>query len=867
MDRCVLIVIINPEVKKESTFSGIEAARKVYNKLKDICRTNTRSQLSPFPGCSPSGTPASPKWFFAIQATRGPTQFCSSEWDEVRVQHGDGEESALSPVAGCAGALQEQEEQSQLSEITSHTELFEEAAESLHQLADKLPPPGRFLLDAILLCEGEVGMKDLLPVIGSLKHMQAWHSAQMTVITEHRAAWRTAASYLSGRVRSPSDVESCIDASELWRGGLLIQEKKFVSELLFEGFSLKWQTRGSWSHVSYPHSVPCCFTDHMIQPEVFHYYQPVLELIQLVRVADLPVILLSTTEFELALSSKSNKAKLLLDQLQALRGEVGALFSLSCVVSVEAFPPASQLSASKWRDFVAKCPKAFSAPDVKVKGEKGHYLLLVQGAEAGGCKARLIHSANQINGAVALATISGLVQEKVSLSSGTEIADWLGTLPRLCGDDLLRRERRLARVQHQVIQECARRREEAQKPAGVPLNDLRVLLRLAREQYLKMQTAMQPRVSCAPVENENHTSVTADTKHTTHSEWPERSVLRNYENMQKIRHKTRSSSDLSRSSLFSSGSSDCLMGPKDGQKNVSAPLDAQELLKHFTADGLPSGELQPLPVLRGDNVFQLSPDLTPRKVTKLPFRQAASARYHGIEFCLDERKALERDCGFARLQSRLIRFETQTTCCKEPCPVPLALSPMPAPTPSPSEPGSAPDGEAAHSEPPRLKRRCREPDTRTHKQKRLAKSESSESLGSQCSGGSGAHPAVRASQQKSGRSLSCSNSTRRSTAGAGQVAESSNEQPASQKSSQGQTESRSQKHNRMLKEVVVKTLKHYGITSEHKCFKACSQRLFDVSKLYLKDLKTSRGLHEEMRKAAGRNAKQVIDWVVEKAKK
>lgn len=50
--------------------------------------------------------------------------------------------------------------------------------------------------------------------------------------------------------------------------------------------------------------------------------------------------------------------------------------------------------------------------------------------------------------------------------------------------------------------------------------------------------------------------------------------------------------------------------------------------------------------------------------------------------------------------------------------MPLALSPMPAPTPSPSEPGSVPDGEAAHSEPPRLKRRCREPDTRTHKQKR-----------------------------------------------------------------------------------------------------------------------------------------------------
>ncbi|KAG7335880.1 hypothetical protein KOW79_000573 [Hemibagrus wyckioides] len=857
MDRYVLIVVINQEAKKESSFSGIEAARKLYNKLKDICRTNSTSRVSPFPACSLSGTPASPKWFFAIQATHGLTQFCSSEWDEVCVQHSDGEESVLSPVDSCASALQEQEEQSQLSEIISHMELFEEAAESLHQLADTLPTPGRFLLDVILLCEGEVGINDLLPVIGSLKHMQAWHSAQMTVITEHSAGWRTAASYLSSRICSPSDVESCIDASELWRGGLLIREKKFVSELLFEGFCLKWQVRGGWSHMFSPHSNPCCFTDHMVQPEVLHYYQPVLELIQLVRVADLPVILLSSTEFELALSSKSAKAKLLLDQLKALRGEVGALFLLSCVVSVEAFPPASQLSASKWRDFVAKCPKAFSAPDVKMKGEKGHYLLLVQGAETGGCRARLIHSANQINGAVALATIKSLVQEKVSLSSGTEIADWLHSLPRLCGDDLLQRERRLARVQHQVVQECARRREEAQKPAGVPLNDLRVLLRLAREQYLKMHNVMQPKVSGVPVEKENHISVTgADTKHTTHSEWPERSVLRNYENTQKIRHKNRSS-------LFSSGSSDCLMGPKDVQKSVSAPLDARELLKHFTADGLPSGELQPLPVLRGDNGFQLSPDLTPRKVTKLPFRQAASAHYHGIEFCLDERKALERDCRFARLQSRLIRFETQTTCCKEPCPVPLALSPMPAPTPSPSEPGSIPDGEAAHSEPPRLKRRSREPDAHTHHQKRMSKSESSESLGSQCSGGSGTHPAVRALQHQSGRSLSCSSSTRRTTAGA----ENSSEPPTSQKTSQGQTESRSQKHNRMLKEVVAKTLKQNGITSEHKCFKACSQRLFDVSKLYLKDLKTSRGLHEEMRKAAGRNAKQVIDWVVEKAKK
>lgn len=38
----------------------------------------------------------------------------------------------------------------------------------------------------------------------------------------------------------------------------------------------------------------------------------------------------------------------------------------------------------------------------------------------------------------------------------------------------------------------------------------------------------------------------------------------------------------------------------------------------------------------------------------------------------------------------------------------------------------------------------------------------------------------------------------------------------------------------MLEEVVGKTLKHHGISVEHKCYEACSKRLFDISKFYLK---------------------------------
>ena len=78
---------------------------------------------------------------------------------------------------------------------------------------------------------------------------------------------------------------------------------------------------------------------------------------------------------------------------------------------------------------------------------------------------------------------------------------------------------------------------------------------------------------------------------------------------------------------------------------------------------------------------------------------------------MDDRKALERDGGFSELQSRLIRYETQTTCTRESFPVPTVLSPLPSPAVS-SEPGSVPDGEVLQNElrteVSRLKRRSKD---------------------------------------------------------------------------------------------------------------------------------------------------------------
>lgn len=107
-----------------------------------------------------------------------------------------------------------------------------------------------------------------------------------------------------------------------------------------------------------------------------------------------------------------------------------------------------------------------------------------------------------------------------------------------------------------------------QKPASVPVNDLKVLLSLARKQYLEMHDSSLPKAALLLAEKENcsgkapgtlsrvlfkpiHRSsfmsacnrkrciLEAEVKIPQCTGWPERSVLQNCENQRKNRQRTR----------------------------------------------------------------------------------------------------------------------------------------------------------------------------------------------------------------------------------------------------------------------------------------------------------------------------------------
>ncbi|KFQ52100.1 Mdm2-binding protein, partial [Nestor notabilis] len=834
-----------------------------------------------FAACSVAGIPGAKKWYFARHVICGYYQFCSSDWEEINFDTQKNEDCLQTSIDECLGAIQNfEEDDSNSRESLSMTDIYDEAAESLHQLADKLPAQGRAMVDVILQAVERDGpkLKDCLPVVGALKHLREWHSAKITIAAnDFKGSWQKIADYLSAAFVSSDNIMNIIDSNELWRGKIQIWERKFGSEVSFPDFCMKSTSAKTFStsHLS------SCFAvkgeRQSRNTDVFHYYGSALEFLQMVVLSDLPSIFISDLEFELypflrmclARNSIKETSTLLLDQFSSLSEKVGALFTLPCNVSSVVIPSPTQLSTKKWKEYMTRKPKVITVPEIELKGESCRYYFLLQGNGSGGCKATLIHSASQINGTATLAAVNGKLNTRAEeTESSFFIADFIKSLPNFCGEEIVQREKKLTHLQLFALKEYLKRKELTEQPPVISTGELKKLLELTRESFLDLcNSGLSNPVLQKVVSKTRSCTVTfePDLMEPNPLEWPERHVLQNLENFEKTKQKMRVP-------MFAH-SSEQLLGHKDSQRESLTLLDAKELLKYFTPEGLPIGDLQPLQIPKRENTFLLTPELTPRKLRGLPFEKATGCHYHGLEYCLDNRRALERDVGYAELQTRLIRYETQTTCTKECCPVPVVLSPLTSPAVL-SEPGSVPDGESLQSElrteASRVKRRSKDLDC-FYPKKRLTKSESTDSLLSQASGSSGSHSVVAVTRRRSERSASLASvplkqpgQPHRVTTKAGSA---SHTGATKSETSKPVKESRSQKHTRMLKEVVAKTLQKHGIAEDHKCFASCSQRLFEISKFYLKDLKTSRGLLDEMKKTANNNAKQVIEWVLEKSGK
>ncbi|KFP37474.1 Mdm2-binding protein, partial [Chlamydotis macqueenii] len=545
-------------------------AANICQFLKESCNSPTDADVSAFPACSVAGIPGVKKWYFASHVVCGYYQFCSSDWEEINFDTQKNEDSLQTSIDECLGAIQNFEEEDNNSrESLSMTNIYDEAAESLHQLADKLPAPGRAMVDVILTAveRDEPKLKDCLPAIGALKHLREWHSAQITIAANDSKGWQKIADYLSADLVSSDNVMNIIDLKEVWRGKIQIWERKFGSEVRFPKFCMKSTSakKFSTSHLSScfavkkdqqtrnTDSLPEASIDpffYLISFQVFHYYGSALEFLQMVVLSDLPSFFISDLEFELypflrSLARKTIKetSTLLLDQISSLSGKVGALFTLPCNVSSVVIPSPAQLSTKKWKEYMARKPKVIAVPEIELKGESCRYYFLLQGNGSGGCKATLIHSASQINGTATLAAVNGKLKTKAEeTESSFRIGDFIKSLPHFCGEEIVQREKKLSYLQVFALKEYFKRKELTEQPPVISTDEFKNLLELSRECILDLcNTSFSKPVLQKVASKTRSRTVTSqsDLMESSPLEWPERQVLQNLENFEKIKQKMR----------------------------------------------------------------------------------------------------------------------------------------------------------------------------------------------------------------------------------------------------------------------------------------------------------------------------------------
>jgi len=209
------------------------------------------------------------------------------------------------------------------------------------------------------------------------------------------------------------------------------------------------------------------------------------------------------------------------------------------------------------------------------------------------------------------------------------------------------------------------------------------------------------------------------------------------------------------------------------------------------------------------------------------YPEALAASYHGIEYCLDDRDAIAKDSQLAFLQSSHVKLETLSSCVQR-------------------------DHKPVENRPARaVTKTAKNVDKKQHLMKLSVPLVRTKATGK------GKTPAVI------GRPLKRKSPVLKKPATA---VKRKREEPAVEETTSGRIkddtkkETRSERHKRRLRQVVQKTLEDSGIDSNHEFYEPCTERLYSLCKSFLKDLRSSHGLNDEMKRLAKSNVQQVIEF-------
>ncbi|RMX56682.1 hypothetical protein pdam_00002431 [Pocillopora damicornis] len=262
-------------------------------------------------------------------------------------------------------------------------------------------------------------------------------------------------------------------------------------------------------------------------------------------------------------------------------------------------------------------------------------------------------------------------------------------------------------------------------------------------------------------------------------------------------------------------------------------LSISDILEKFRRDGTPARSdlvrLEPREQSSSGRHVQIERGSI-EEVRGKCYPEALEASYHGIEYCLDVREAISKDLQLSRLQSSLVKNETFSSC-------------------------------VLTEHKPRETRCTRAVTNAAKKGSKASLAKLTVPLSRTATIRNGKKPAALIGS--SSRSLKKkSPNVKAPTVAKKRKREDANveESKASDENDVKKKETRSERHKRRLRQVVQNTLEGNGIDSSHPFYESCTGRLYSLCKSFLKDLRSSHGLNDEMKRLAKSNVQQVIEF-------
>ncbi|XP_022080461.1 mdm2-binding protein-like [Acanthaster planci] len=726
---------------------------------------------------------------------------------------------------------------------------------------------------------------------------------------------------LQGRVaRGAESVAEAVGRGVAWQGEVVLADGKGQKSLRLPGFVLDSKLNDDTTfHVPEAAVIQICASPEgkPLKTQATKNtitFSRQLEVVCCVCRSDVPSQFISPLQLSLHLlpGSRLPRSEHFLHWLSEVsRSEDAAIIMrLPCrtlTPSARSSRNARPTSTKAWREHIKNCRGDIKVPDLHLTESQEFYYLLVHGDRELGqtVVAHVMYSPGDLS-AVVHAQLAEY-QRSLTFDDQHGARTVLNAIPSLDGSQVQTLLETIKSAQADSIKTFLEERKSEGREPTMTCMELQLLLgtvfSTAMAEIDKLSTeskAHDETYSEGDLKNGNVVSeIDCSPSH-----WLEKLALQNHEAAER------------RIKRFKSGELMLAGMAVPAPANNTIALTAEEFLKHFQASGLPSAEdLSPVSVATGDRPSGLSagknpPSLPCGDLKKATFEEAQKYTVPGIQYCLDSGPSQQMDSRFSKMQQRYIRYETASTCSSDQAASPATLT-IPQPSSSTTDSATATvNSTSASSSPTSATAKVNshlQRDRLSGRGQRLAeKARRSAEKGQRSVDKGQMLMRVQRSAEKRrrmvlernhrispGRSLSRglkrkgqdtasvspakkrpipTRKSPRKRVSSIQVqegkplAEKTNKDSchasssSSSSSSKSQAMSRSQRTRMKLRVIVKESLASRGVTKGSRCYEACIERLYKMAEMYVKDLKTSRGLNEQMKSIAEANADFVVQF-------